>query len=116
VPYFEQGSALANAVRGNRAGASVVAKLRPSYQQNHEHQLLCIHLVECSGEDAASFLLERSLTNGLGQASVGLKNGSLLCIVVAIPPTETAKYETSQTLNRFVEPTASILQIADRQL
>jgi len=69
VAYFERGTALADALRGIRAGAAVVAELRPAYQPFYEPQTLVVSLVECGDEATARFLLERSENNGLGEAS-----------------------------------------------
>ncbi|MGA2742829.1 MAG: hypothetical protein ABSG65_35990 [Bryobacteraceae bacterium] len=115
ITYLERGTALADALRGNRASASVFGKLRPGHHPAHELQSLNVTLAECADEPSARFLLERFQSNGLGIASIGVSVGPLLGLMTASPTRQGVKsYETAESLWRFAKGLTGILTAAAR--
>ena len=95
----------------------MVAELRPAYQPFCEPQTLVVRLVECGDEATALFLLEQSENNGLGEASIGVSVGPLLCLTVASKSRQgIRKYETTERLPRFAQSFRETLRAAERTL
>jgi hypothetical protein len=95
-----------------RAGASVLAELRPNEHPSYKSQMLMIFLVEMPDEAAAKELQDISVkTRAASYSMLGIVNGKLFCLVVGRSVQQgVASFETPESLPRFAPGITEILR------
>lgn len=95
-----------------RAGASIMADLRPNEHPSYKSQKLMIFLVEMSDQDAAKELQEISVrTRPASYSMLGIVSGKLFCLVIGRSVQQgVPSFETPETLPRFAPGIVEILR------